>query len=349
MDSTTTRQFTGLHLGEAHVSLLGNLLLVLLSAQTHDLDRDKIPDEVESALLARFEPTFHLDKSECAGRPAQFHAEHRDPLPGLADGTIYGQVFPAGPGLVEIHYYHLWRNDCGRAGHALDAEHVSVLVSIPDWNSERARALYWYSAAHEDTPCDVSSAAKAAALGSDTGGINVWISRGKHASFLSQETCGGGCGGDRCDNSVRLKPAKLINLGEATVPFACCPWVQSSRWPLRAKMQSDFPESLRARLAAADSSQIVRVPRNASAHALIRAGGSTGGAIDVSGRHAGNALSMAGYQSDAAVGAALENAGKATQQALAESAQGVGTSLKHTGRAVATSLRVTARFLRLSK
>src|SRR5436190_1600529 len=91
---------------------------------------------------------------------------HRSEFPPAVarNGTIYGQVFPR-QGLampdrfIEIHYFHLWTRDCGRAGHPLDVEHVSVLVHADredspatDWN-----ATYWDAGAHENTVCDVSS------------------------------------------------------------------------------------------------------------------------------------------------------------------------------------------------
>lgn len=56
--------------------------------------------------------------------------------------------------------------------------------------------LSGYSGAHEDTVCDVSSGASAVELNAEDHGPEVWISNGKHASYLSHHQCSGGCGGD---------------------------------------------------------------------------------------------------------------------------------------------------------
>ena len=72
------------------------------------------------------------------------------------NGTIYGQAFPraGNPNQVELHYYHLWRVDCGEMGHNLDTEHVSALLGRGQ--TSKWKALYWYAAAHEETVCDAS-------------------------------------------------------------------------------------------------------------------------------------------------------------------------------------------------
>lgn len=103
-----------------------------------DSDHDGLSDALEQALLVRFEPSFQVDPQDCAGVPAAFLPDRSKPVVAAEDGTLYGQAMPrtlsgmAGR-LVELRYFHLWKSDCGRMGHALDAEHVSVLIQAqPD-------------------------------------------------------------------------------------------------------------------------------------------------------------------------------------------------------------------------
>src|SRR5262249_21443771 len=142
-----------------------SVLLILLitpfaNAQTvQDQDRDGLDDSLEQELLTKFLPTFMIASDDCDGLPAEFVAGSSKPVVAGKDGTIYGQVSPHSADdsgtLLELHYYHLWARDCGRVGHKLDPEHVSVLVAgnssqpASEW-----RARYWYAAAHENTLCD---------------------------------------------------------------------------------------------------------------------------------------------------------------------------------------------------
>ena len=139
---------------------------------------------------------------------------------------MYGQVFKSGsnglPGtFLEIHYYHLWSRDCGPIAHALDVEYVSVLVQAASLQESPRnwKAVYWYAAAHEGTVCDISHGAKAAVLGAIEHGPDVWISSGKHASFLDPSLCGRGCGADRCGSANLPHANKLINIGEPGAPM----------------------------------------------------------------------------------------------------------------------------------
>src|SRR5206468_9899621 len=129
-----------------------------------------------------------------------------------------------------------------RFAHSLDNEHVSVLArasrsgeSPGDW-----KAVYWYAAAHQDTVCDFSHGANAAVLGAVEHGPEVWISSGKHASFLVRSLCGQGCGADRCDSTKLLRPYSLVNVGEPGAPINGAIWIDSDVWPFSAKMKTDF-------------------------------------------------------------------------------------------------------------
>jgi hypothetical protein len=70
-------------------------------------------------------------------RPTEFNANSLAPEVQADNGTIYGQAFPTKAAndralIGELHYYHLWRKDCGGNGHPLDTEHVAVLIQASD-------------------------------------------------------------------------------------------------------------------------------------------------------------------------------------------------------------------------
>jgi hypothetical protein len=150
-----------------------------------DSDNDGMSDALEQALLIQFAPAFMIARNDCSEFPAQFAPGLKTPTVTTEDGTIYGQVFPVKSSsgdlpAAEIHYYHLWKRDCGPHGHPLDTEHVSVLVSASESHPDSARwkAVYWYAAAHENTVCDVSQITRASTLHAEEHGAKVWISPG---------------------------------------------------------------------------------------------------------------------------------------------------------------------------
>ena len=137
------------------------------ATQNTDTDRDGIPDEQEQALLERF---------------------------------------PVSESRIEIHYYTLWAKDCGRMKHPLDAEHVSVLLSM---NSQgEPEEIYWYAGAHEQTSCDMSSGKRAESLTKRR--PVIWSSSGKHALYFRQDMCGHGCGADSCKDNVELILSAMV-------------------------------------------------------------------------------------------------------------------------------------------
>src|SRR5262245_2137510 len=231
------------------------VLLILLPAQfafaqIQDRDRDGLDDQFEQELLAKFLPTFMIAADDCDGLPAEFVADSSKPTVLAKNGAVYGQASRHSADdngtFLEIHYYHLWSRDCGRVGHKLDPEHVSVLVTAD--NRDRPvsawRARYWYAAAHENTLCDASNAATGAALEAEDHGATVWVSSGKHASFLSELKCRLGCGENRCKAMKLMQAATVINIGEPGVPMNGSVWAESDRWPLKSKMRADFSEDV---------------------------------------------------------------------------------------------------------
>jgi hypothetical protein len=216
-----------------------------------DGDHDGLPDDFEQAVLDKFRPTWKISASDCNGLPAEFVPGVATPTVKSQNGTIYGQVFLRDRNalgfFVEAHFYDLWAEDCGYINsHPLDAEHVSVLIraidpSLPltEWHASQ-----WYAAAHEDTLCDSSQIASAAVIDAEDHGATVWIARGKHGAFFSQQVCSiGGCGLDRCEAATVTLTSSPVNLGEPNMPLNGAIWAASSRWPgpLTAKMRTDFP------------------------------------------------------------------------------------------------------------
>jgi hypothetical protein len=303
------------------------------AATVVDSDHDGLSDALEQELLARFAPSFQVDPQDCAGRPAFFLPDSASPVVGSEDGTIYAEASPRVlPNLkapvVELRYFHLWRSDCGRMAHALDAEHVSVLIEGGPGSAEDAggwRALYWYAAAHEDTVCDASQITRASTLDAVNRGALVWISRGKHASFLNKELCERGCGGDDCRATQTLAVSRIVNLGEAKWPMNGSIWTGSAEWQLAAKLaRSDFEPEVLARLEQLPASDIAWVyPSKRPAQATIAAGGSTADALAMSNRKTDTAISLASDKT----GNALDVSYGKVVQSLRKSAANVGRFL----------------------
>ena len=328
-------------------------LTVATGVQT-DSDQDGFSDALEQQLLNQFTPRFMVGQHDCSISPALFEPEMQTPTVQADNGTIYGQVFPvkdatAPSPAVEIHYYHLWRKDCGGHGHPLDTEHVAVLVRASDPHLDTAtwRAVYWYAAAHEHTVCDVSQIARASTLHAEKDGATVWISPGKHASYLNIALCQAGCGADRCENMVALRPAAVINLGEPGHPMNGSLFISSAAWPLLAKMSaSDFPSVPIARLNQLVDTDIAWfnpgrhpaqgvIARSSTTEQAIAGGGrNTTTAISLAGNSTENALSRAGNSTEQALSATNDSTGNALQKSYRHTSHAIGTSARHVGQAL---------------
>jgi len=295
-----------------------------------DTDQDGLSDTVESALLAQFAPVFMASDDDCSLRPAEFVPLRATPEVQNENGTIYGQAFPrqSHDGQVELHYYHLWRRDCGEMSHVLDVEHVSALVVRGDASSWKA--LYWYAAAHEDTPCDASQITRAGRVAGEFHGPEVWISRGKHASFLSPAICARGCGGDSCGVMKPLTSPKLINVGERSRAMNGAIWADSPQWPLAEKMsRSDFTETRTARADRGTDAGIAWAnPEKRPMQAAILGGNNARGGASVGLHAADTALDTASSDT----GNALNSASESTESGLAKTARSVRKALRATAR-----------------
>jgi hypothetical protein len=312
--------------------LLASLALSGGAAAAQDLDGDGLEDSLEQALLERFVPTLALSAGECEGLPASFEPWASDPRVLDRDGTLYGHVAlrSRAPDIVEVElkYFHLWARDCGRPSHALDVEHVSALVWAPRLAAplQEWRASHWYAAAHEGTVCDASSGAAAAVVRAESSGPYVYVSRGKHASYLNRGHCKWGCGSDLCDPGSAAPRGPIVNLGEREAPLNGATWLRSRRWALADKLDTDFDPALRARF---DHDTPLSVLALYVGRRPIQApilGGDTG--LD-----------------------ALVEAGEAATLSLEAAADATATAAEATGRAVGTAARKTVRgvawFLRM--
>lgn len=312
------------------------------SGSLPDGDRDGLSDSLEGELLKQFEPHWMIDKKDCSVEPAVFASNTAVPTVVAEDGTVYGQAFPSHGARdeVELHFYHLWRQDCGEMGHALDAEHVSVLLQRESKEGRKTewKALYWYAAAHEDTMCDASQMTRAATIDAVDKGATVWISSGKHASFLHEELCHDGCGGDRCTDMKRMKTGDVINLGELSHPNDGDRWVASPRWPLAEKMRrTDFTARRVARLERLPETDVVWAnPGKRPAQAVIYGGNSAVNGIAIGGHSTDTALVLANNNTNRALDKAQRKTGNALTKsyrnvvkALGNAADGTGKALDH--------------------
>lgn len=265
----------------------------IANAQTaDDDDHDGLADSLETQLLEQFRPSFMVSAEDCDHLPAEFAPGEQSPRVLAKNGTIYGQATPNAAGGVELHYFHLWSQDCGRRGHFGDVEHVSALVGQAADGSWAAR--YWYAAAHEGTVCDRCMVARGEHVEAASGGPLVWISAGKHASYFAQKACNGGCGGDSCTEMQLLPALPLVNLGEPGAPLHGAVWTASTVWGLETKMAADFDADLLAKLQAAELTGPARVSSQTKGmQRTIAVSNTTLGGLETAEGHTGSALSTA--------------------------------------------------------
>ena len=288
------------------------------NASVKDVDRDGLDDHLEQQLLERFAPSLMIDAGDCDKLPAEFLPGSKQPVVVAQNGTIYGRVFPISESsspTIEIHYYHLWSRDCGLLGHALDPEHVSVRVHANHRNDAAAewRAQYWYAAAHEGTLCAASSGALASALNAEEHGASIWVSSGKHASFLSPGRCRLGCGGDSCEHAdTPMRTGRVINIGEPHATMNGAVWAESGAWALPSKMKSDFNDSILERIDREESPDgIARLDTPAPpTKALILGGSSTLEALIIGNEWAVRSVVMGTVPSAESTEKALRKAGE---------------------------------------
>ena len=311
-----------------------------------DSDADGLSDALEQRLLEQFVPAFEVGAHDCSARPAEFSPNLKLATVQAEDGTIYGQAFPvraAGSGReVELHFYHLWRTDCGEHGHPLDAEHVAVLVRA---SGDEWKALYWYAAAHEQTVCDVSQIARGSTLHAETKGARVWISPDKHASYLDARLCKAGCGADICEQMVPLATKRVVNLGEVGHLMNGSEFVGASGWPLAQKMQqSNFPAEPVARLERLPETEIAWFhPGRHPMQGVIGISSTTEGAIGKGATETGESLGVASDSTSDAISVAGDSTGNALGTSYRKTKRALGKSVRGVGRAIGVKPKADAK------
>jgi len=330
----------------ARTALVASILISGLAsvarAEAVDSDNDGLSDALEQRLLEQFAPIFEIGANDCSTRPAEFTPNMQTASVRAEDGTIYGQAFPIGgkgqQRQVELHFYHLWRTDCGAHGHPLDAEHVAVLVQAQseDLNKADWKAMYWYAAAHEQTVCDVSQIARASTLHAESKGAEVWVSPGKHASYLDRRLCSAGCGADLCEQMVPLASKRVINLGEVGHPMNGSAFVGAAGWTLATKMQqTNFPAEPVGRLERLPDTEIAWFhPGRHPMQGVIAISSTTEGAIGKGAGETGSSLDLAGDSASDAISVAEDSMGNALGTSYRKTRHALGKSVKAVGRAV---------------
>ena len=357
--TSSTRLKSGIPLAGIVCCLLLLAHVPVGAAESHaDSDHDGLSDHLEQNLLRQFMPTFMIARHDCSGLPAEFKPGSLIPEVAAEDGTIYGQASPAKSSsaaalAVELHYYDLWQKDCGPHGHPFDAEHVAVLVqpSSPHLDSAQWKAIYWYAAAHENTVCDVSQIARASTLDAESHGATVWVSPGKHASYLNSTLCEKGCGADHCAKETKFVPTSVINLGEPGAPMNGSLFISSKAWPLDYKMSiSNFPPSAIARLDQLPEADIAWFnPGRHPAQGIIATSSSTEQALAASGANTTAAIGAAGSSTGVALSGASGATGAAVSTASGDTGNALQKSYKHTRHALGTSIRHVGEALRLTR
>ena len=315
---------------------------MLLLSQTGvplDNDQDGLDDAFEDALLKQFQPQLMVSREDCSIKPAQFAPFLSEPTVLVENGILYAQAFPRGASgqEVELHYYHLWRKDCGQISHPLDAEHVSLLLRADTKDATRWRAIYWYAAAHEDTVCDASQVTRASTLKAETHGTTVWISAGKHASFFRSELCSRTCGGDRCVDAVQIASPTVVNVGELQQPMNGAIWIGSHRWPVAAKMsRTDFSKARLARLERLPVTDIAWAnPSKRPTQTAILGGNSAVAGVAIGGRSTDTALVLANDKTTEALGTASRNTGNALTKTFQSVRKALGGATRRTEQTLA--------------
>jgi hypothetical protein len=215
---------------------------------------------------------------------------------------------------------------------------VAVLVNASDSNldSTKWKATYWYAAAHEKTVCDVSHITRASTLHAEENGARVFISPGKHASYLNEKLCQAGCGADKCVDMVALPAGRIINLGEAGHPMNGSVFIASTEWPLVEKMNNtNFPPEPLARLNKMPDTDIAWFnPGHHPAQGIISNSSATKQAIAGGANHTTSSLSKAGTSTGAAISVSTDNTGNALQKTYSATKHALGTSARHVGKAL---------------
>jgi hypothetical protein len=182
----------------------------------------------------------------------------------------------------------------------------------------------------------VSQIARASTLHAESDGAKVWISPGKHASYLNETLCQRGCGADRCEQMTAMPVGKLINLGEPGHPMNGSAFIYSTLWPLATKMAStNFPEKPITRLKQLPDTDIAWL--NSGRHPaqqIISISSSTEGALAQSEHNTTGAIVGAEDSTGSAISVAGDSTGNALGKSYRKTTHALGSSVRHVGKAL---------------
>ncbi|HEV8581646.1 MAG TPA: hypothetical protein VGX68_21470 [Thermoanaerobaculia bacterium] len=220
--------------------------------RSNDVDKDGLPDSLETALAQRFFPVLNL---HCGTFEGLAYGDRRQ-LYGLtvsgytnsSRGRIPFSAHPYNPGngncsepfqCIEIRYGIAWNWDLGDdffgGSHRGDSEMYGILVARKDtdgadwgvsWIAAQNNASQWrlikeFMSAHWNSGGESSSYRSHGNSGTTTV-QRVWCAEGKHAMYPTQNACNNGnagdiddCGDNRCDITTEVF-LKVQNAGEPT-------------------------------------------------------------------------------------------------------------------------------------
>jgi hypothetical protein len=78
-------------------------MLLLLTTNSADLDRDGLADADQQQLLEPFLPRLHVATGDCDVKPSEFVVQGDLPVSKERNGVSYGRAFRAHAG-VELHF-----------------------------------------------------------------------------------------------------------------------------------------------------------------------------------------------------------------------------------------------------
>jgi hypothetical protein len=164
----------------------------------------------------------------------------------------------------------------------------------------------------------------------------VWISPGKHASYLDARLCHAGCGADICERMVPLPKGRVVNLGEVGQPMNASLFARSSAWPLAMKMQqTNFPAEPIARLQRLPETEIAWFhPGRHPAQGVIAISSTTEGAIGKGGTQTASSMDKAEDAASDAISVAGDTTGNALGTSYRKTRHALGKSVRSVGAAI---------------
>lgn len=174
-----------------------------------DGDGDGLDDAWELDVASRALPAF------------SFHSQERCPLGGIVFRLRPHPGDPDG-GLLAVTYTYLYERDCGLTSHLGDNEAFGATIDPARPTERMVTALR--AVAHQKTICQRTSNCGTCAGMTDCervdGGAPIlFVSRDKHAGYVSLSACGTLTCLDACELTAPRQGVPLVNAGEPNAPL----------------------------------------------------------------------------------------------------------------------------------